>query len=280
MISTRAITTIAVLLLTHPGNPRAEPGEGVAWVGDSREALDTARRDGRPLLLDFSTTWCPACRRMEERFWPDPEVVELTRKFVCVKIDGDRFPGLVARYRVNAFPTTLFLDPWGEEMTRMVGFDHDDALVLLAGLPGDFSSVLAARAQVDHDRRALRPLLDLGRFYGEHELYQISNDYYRKAIKTREAKGDRRIMADLMTAIGWNYIEIGEHRKARKSFERRLEDPLEPSGLDRALYGLVSVSLSLGEGEEARRAFERLCTECPSSELVDRARSDLDAAGP
>jgi thiol-disulfide isomerase/thioredoxin len=280
MISTRVFTAItAVLLFQVVASLGGEFSDGVVWVDDYKEAMRIARRESRPLLLDFWTTWCPPCRTMEEKFWPDPEVVALTRKFVCVKIDGDHARGLVARFRANTFPTLLFLDPWGEEMTRLSGYDHDDTLVLLRGLPGDFSPIVAAHARAKHDRKSLQPLLTLGRFYDEHELYQISTEFYEKAVKTREAKENREVMADLMTSIGWNYMKIDKHRKARKTFERCLKKAGDHPGLDRTLYGLFSACLSLDENGEAHEALARLRVERPDSDLVERASRELGAAG-
>lgn len=280
MFSTRVFTAVIAALFLQAGSVLGgETSNGVGWVDDYKEALRIARRESMPILLDFWTTWCPPCRAMEESFWPDPEVIALTRKFVCVKLDGDQVRGLVARYRANAFPTMLFLDPWGEELARLSGYEHDSALVLLRGLPDDFSPIVAARAQAKNDGRVLRPLVDLARFYGEHELYQISTGYYEKALKTQEAKNDHRVAADLMTSIGWNELRIGEYRRARRTFERCLKKEGSFPGLDRTLYGLLRACLSLDDEEDARSTFERLCAECPTSSLIERARTDLGGGG-
>lgn len=282
MRSSRLFTAVGVVLLLQAGGVYgADPSNGnILWVDDAREALRIARREAKPILFAIGTTWCPPCRVMDAEFWPDPEVVEVARKFVSVKIDGDHARALVTRYRVDAFPTLLFLDPWGEEMVRIIGYRHDETLVVLRGLPGDFSPIVAAHARAEHDRKSLEPLLELGTFYGEYELYQISTEYYEKALKTKSAKNDPAVMGDILTTIGWNRIMIGDHRKARKSFERCLKKAGNHPGLDKTLYGLLTACLALDWDDRARDAFDRLCADCPNSELIDVARRELGDGAP
>ena len=39
-----------------------------------REALARARREQRPIVLDFSASWCVPCQRMHRETFPDPKV--------------------------------------------------------------------------------------------------------------------------------------------------------------------------------------------------------------
>jgi thiol:disulfide interchange protein DsbD len=54
------------------------------------EALETARREKKPVLIDFTGWACVNCRRMEENIWPDRLVDSLMRKrFVVVSLYVD-----------------------------------------------------------------------------------------------------------------------------------------------------------------------------------------------
>ena len=55
-----------------------------------REALAIAKRENKPVLIDFTGWACVNCRRMEEKIWPDPLVDSLMRKrFVVVSLYVD-----------------------------------------------------------------------------------------------------------------------------------------------------------------------------------------------
>lgn len=54
------------------------------------EALALAKRENKPVLIDFTGWACVNCRRMEENVWPDPLVDSLMRKeFIVVSLYVD-----------------------------------------------------------------------------------------------------------------------------------------------------------------------------------------------
>lgn len=104
---------------------------------------------GHPIIVDFWATWCPPCRRQI------PELNALYKKYnkskglvvigvSCDTIQGDSedaikpfveelkiaYPiaiadeALVDRLGVEAIPTTLFVGPDGEIVSRMIGAGH------------------------------------------------------------------------------------------------------------------------------------------------------------
>jgi cytochrome c biogenesis protein CcdA len=57
---------------------------------DYQLALETARKENKPVLIDFTGWACVNCRRMEEKVWPDPLVDSLMRtRFVVVSLYVD-----------------------------------------------------------------------------------------------------------------------------------------------------------------------------------------------
>ena len=57
---------------------------------DYEEALALAKKENKPLLIDFTGWACVNCRRMEENVWTNPEVLDLMKnKFVVVSLYVD-----------------------------------------------------------------------------------------------------------------------------------------------------------------------------------------------
>ena len=63
---------------------------GFEPLRDYDSALDKARKEGKPILIDFTGWACVNCRRMEEAVWTDPVVDSLMEKeFVVVSLYVD-----------------------------------------------------------------------------------------------------------------------------------------------------------------------------------------------
>lgn len=63
---------------------------GIEPLRDYDEALALAKKENKPLLIDFTGWACVNCRRMEENVWPDEKVSKLIKeKFVIVSLYVD-----------------------------------------------------------------------------------------------------------------------------------------------------------------------------------------------
>jgi thiol:disulfide interchange protein len=60
---------------------------GIPGYFDYEQALEAAKREGKPLLIDFTGHGCVNCRKMEENVWVDPQVLKRLREdFVMVAL--------------------------------------------------------------------------------------------------------------------------------------------------------------------------------------------------
>jgi len=112
---TLALVSVAVGMAGKGG---AVPG----WSSDYQSALAQAQRDGRPVVIDFGSPTCPACRMLERRTLSDPEVQTHLDKFVRVYVDGNEEVDLRQSYGVQYYPTLVYLSPEGKVLKRHVGF--------------------------------------------------------------------------------------------------------------------------------------------------------------
>ncbi len=79
---------------------------------------DIERHARVPVLVDFWAAWCGPCRMVA------PEVkqvaLELSGRALVLKVDTDRFPALVARFRVSGIPNFVVLKG-GRVVTQQAG---------------------------------------------------------------------------------------------------------------------------------------------------------------
>ncbi len=92
------------------------------WLHSYEAGLRLAQRTHRPLLLSFHTPGCSWCAKMDAETFTDPQVVELSRRFVCVLLQSDTDPEALHRYNVTEFPTTLLTDPQGHLLSATTGY--------------------------------------------------------------------------------------------------------------------------------------------------------------
>ena len=86
-------------------------------VNDYPAALEKAKRENKPVLIDFTGWACVNCRRMEENVWVDTEVDNLMRnEFVVVSLYVDERSKLPVQER-----TTHFTSAGKEESILTVG---------------------------------------------------------------------------------------------------------------------------------------------------------------
>lgn len=87
-------------------------------------AAQAAAAENKLIFIDFFTTWCEPCKRLDSATWTDAAVGKLVgEKAVALKLDAEKEgKELAKRYKIGAYPTLLLLKADGTEMDRIVGF--------------------------------------------------------------------------------------------------------------------------------------------------------------
>jgi thiol-disulfide isomerase/thioredoxin len=146
----RPIAPQAPAAAQAPPPPEAPAAAAGPWGGTSiqwrtsNEAFAEAKRTNKPIALVVFTTWCPHCKRFQ-RVFDDPRIVEASKSFVMVHVDGDADRDLADRYAPDGgyFPRTMFLKPDAsllngvrakDEGRFQFFYDENDASPLLAAM--------------------------------------------------------------------------------------------------------------------------------------------------
>lgn len=81
----------------------------------------------RPMIVDFSATWCPPCRQLKPIFEKLAE--DFRGRIDFVTIDVDQNPELAQAYGVTNIPMMVFINKDGQIQDTIVGFQTRDQLL-------------------------------------------------------------------------------------------------------------------------------------------------------
>jgi thiol:disulfide interchange protein len=99
--------------------------EGIRFTsGTWKSILAQAQKEQKPIFIDVYTTWCGPCRKMDQTVFVQKTVGDqYNAAFVNYKLDAEKGEGvqLAKRYKVNSYPTYLFLNEQGELLFKETG---------------------------------------------------------------------------------------------------------------------------------------------------------------
>lgn len=107
--------------------------QGIKFTeGNWKEILALAEKEKKLVFVDCCTEWCQPCKKMEKETFSLKKVGEyFNTHFINVKMDMERGEGpvILNMYKINAFPTLLFVNAKGEEVFRIVGDKTEQELL-------------------------------------------------------------------------------------------------------------------------------------------------------
>lgn len=97
---------------------------------DFDKACLKAKEEKKVVLIDFFTTWCGPCKKLDATTWKDKDVINwLEQNTIALKIDAEKEESLAERYKVSAYPTIAIISPEGKLLDSIVGYREPTAFL-------------------------------------------------------------------------------------------------------------------------------------------------------
>lgn len=119
--------TYAVLFATHgktnlsAGFPRPSPITTANWITNEKQGFVLASKENKPVLIDFTASWCHICKKLDQKTFSHPKFLEKAEQFVLIRVDctDTDDPNVIYmknKYRILGLPTILFTDHSGKNL--------------------------------------------------------------------------------------------------------------------------------------------------------------------
>ncbi|MEM8886765.1 MAG: DUF255 domain-containing protein [Bacteroidota bacterium] len=135
--------------------------ESITWVS-MEEAVQLAQKDGKKILVDFTTVWCRWCKVMDRETYSKADVIKyINANFHAVKFDAEKttktftINGQTYKHRPEigrngihewavtlmqgrpSYPTTSFLDSNSKLITNVPGYHKPDEMLMILNFLGE-----------------------------------------------------------------------------------------------------------------------------------------------
>ena len=238
-------------------------------------ALETAREKSMPVLLDFYTDWCGWCKRLDSITFRDSAVAALSEKIIFAKINGGQDTVAREKHSIQGYPSLVLLDSAGQEIDRIGGFLPPDEFVItinnyLQGIGTlDYYLAIADTGST--------PEIDfaLAQKYGDRGLFDKSEEYFQKVIKTNKnnegsfTSASMMALADISLRLDRYDEAIARYNMVKKKF------PDSTTVNDADIY-IAICHREKGDTTAAIKAFEDFLINYPNSPDSSYAQKQID----
>lgn len=142
-------------------------GQGIEFKpGNWESILAKAKQEKKLVFVDCTTVWCKPCKWMEANVFTENKVGKFyNENFITIQVDMEKGEGIELRkqYKVNSYPTYLFVDSKGNLIHRDGGAKNADLFIAVG-------------------KKALDPANNLVGMNAEYEAGNRSQDFLRSYI--------------------------------------------------------------------------------------------------
>lgn len=262
-------TCFTVLALTCPAL-FAGGDSGITWLDDYKTTLDRAKEQNRLVMVEFYTSWCLYCGKMEKDTLGDERVVKMAADFVCARLDADVQKAAATRYEPEGFPTVVFATSSGEEIVRVSGFREADPFVTVMKTVSERGHEIARHMQTLESepknfeaREALASIfLDLG-------LGGRAVEHLNVALKSKSLDADRE--KQLTFQLGRAAAADEDYRKAVKILRKLIDSDPTGENAPRYYLELGRVYQAYGKEDKATEIFTLITERFPGTPEAEAA---------
>lgn len=167
-------------------------GQGIEFEpGNWQTILAKAKQENKLVFVDCTTVWCKPCKWMEANVFTENKVGKFyNENFITIQVDMEKGEGIELRkqYKVNSYPTYLFVDSKGNLIHRDGGAKDAETFIKVGKKALDPANNLVGMneqyAAGDRSQDFLRSYIPvLGKAKQKEKQTKIFETYYKSVSK-------------------------------------------------------------------------------------------------
>lgn len=120
-----AILAVAItgMFVSRPSFAGDFPEGSPKFETSYKKALAAAAKDGKPVVVVFSASWCPPCQANKKKVYPSEAVKPYHDKFIWAYLDTDEEANAATakEFGVSGIPHIQFVDKDGKALDKLIG---------------------------------------------------------------------------------------------------------------------------------------------------------------
>ena len=191
--------------------------------GSFEELLKEAKKQNKPIFIDFYTKWCGPCKVMAKGTFTKPEVGDFYNKnFISYKVDAEvgEGPELAKKYRIKGYPTLVFINNEGKTVIdNAIGAKNVEQLINLGrkALGEDIKDFAWYQAEYDKGNREAAFLKKYHEVRYEEQRIAMNEeeawDLYQAYSEDDKWKPEAVDMAFWKARVGNKFYELVKNNK-------------------------------------------------------------------
>ena len=231
----------------------------VKWTDESYEQmLARAKQENKYIFIDFFTTWCGPCKRMDENTFTNAKVQELLNSMISADWDAEKDPWMAqaTQYKISHYPTFLVIGPDGKEVDRHIGYlDPAEFIEVIDGYRNGVGTVASLEKKLANDPDNVELLYQVGTKYADAGRAEQASTTLDKVMTLDPHNAARN--AEILYAVGEAYYTDKNYEKAKPYFSKLVSDhgdsEMAPDGMKR----LAATEYKLGNADAAVAMYEK-----------------------
>jgi thiol-disulfide isomerase/thioredoxin/Flp pilus assembly protein TadD len=248
----------AVAMLATAGVAGAETD--VRWADTSwDDIIKQAKDENKYIFIDFFTTWCGPCKRLDKVTYVDEKVVGFLNSNVPVKYDAEKGFGeeLANEYKVAHFPTLVVIGPDGKEVDRHIGYlEPEEFMLVIKGYTEGVGTVAWYEKQLAENPDDIETLHTLGVKHADALRPEQAETALMKVLKM-DPNDEHGWHAEIAYSLAEVNYTTENYEAAKEHFENLIKKFAGTDWVDRGLTRLAAAEYKLGNNEAAVNNYKK-----------------------
>ncbi len=261
------------LLAQEPEKPEEPAGNAVKWESDFSGALEKAKKDDSMIMVYIYVAGSSMAADFEKYAINQPAVVELSKKFICVKIEKNKDKDVVKKLHASKATRVLFITSEQKRLGEVRGYED----------PGPFAKKVKdvyesiaiekkARETLQKDSEDLEANLQLAKVWVIRSYQDQAMALFQKVVDG-DARNKKGFLVEAAFRLGHLQFESGQFKQARDNFKKvKKHDVMDKKGYgDDILLAEARMDARERNYKEGLKKFRLFTVKYSESELMHNA---------